>query len=373
MQIVELQPFTFPVPFNVVFKHSSATRRHAENFVVQATTDRSAVGFGEGCPRIYVTDETVASCLIFLNEHRESLLERISDVATLRGWIDDHKSAIDENPSAFCAIELAILDAFGKQSQLPIESLLRIEKTSGIVRYTGVMGDSPFLAFWLLAQRYRRNGFTDIKIKLSGHAKKDRRKLEVWKPRSRGLWRVRLDANNLWENHRDCVDHLATLPTVYWGIEEPMQARDFDSMIHVAQELNCKVILDESCSRVDDLDSIVGESWVCNLRISKMGGLIRTMELADVARQKGIELIVGAHVGETSLLSRAALVLVQFLNNAQLAIEGAFGTYLLKEDLTEEVIEFDSNSAIALEELPARARPGLGLEVKDSKLISLSG
>ncbi len=372
MQIVELQPYTFPVPFNVVFKHSSATRRHAENFVVRATTDRSAVGFGEGCPRSYVTHESVASCSKFLNDHRESLLERIHDVATLRSWVSHHKSAIDENPSAFCAIELAILDALGKQNQLPVESLLGVERISGTVRYTGVMGDSPFLAYWLLAQRYRRNGFTDIKIKLSGQAKKDRRKLDTWKPQGSGLWRVRLDANNLWENHKDCVEHLAMLPAVYWGIEEPLQARDFDSMVHVAQESNCKVILDESCSRVDDLDSIDGESWVCNLRISKMGGLIRTMELADVASQKGIELIVGAHVGETSVLSRAALALVQFFNNTQLAIEGAFGTHLLKEDLTEEVIEFDSNAEIALQELPCLARPGLGLGVKHSKLISLA-
>lgn len=371
MSLVSLQAHTFPVPFNVVFRHSSATRKRTENFVVSATSNSSIEGFGEGCPRSYVTGESVNSCLKFLDEHRNSLLESVSDVATLKNWIHQHSGSIDQNPSAFCAIELAILDVLGKRDRVSLESLLDINGIKDTVRYTGVLGDAPFLAYWLLANRYKRNGFRDLKVKLSGNARKDQRKLELWKKSNQATWRVRLDANNLWRSSDDCVAHLKLLPAVFWGMEEPLQARDFDGMHQVANELKCKVILDESCSSIDDLETIEGESWVCNLRVSKMGGLIRTIELADRARRRGIQAIVGAHVGETSLLSRASLAVVQYLDNAQLAVEGAFGKHLLKEDLTEEVIEFDANASIVLEELPALSRPGLGLNVAASKLIAL--
>ncbi|MXW53678.1 MAG: hypothetical protein F4X44_05990 [Gammaproteobacteria bacterium] len=371
MQLAKLVGFTFPVPFKVVFRHASASRRRAENFVVCVTTDSGVVGFGEGCPRSYVTGESIESCTRFLLNHQSSLENLVVDLRTLKQWIETNKHEIDANPSAFCAIEMAILDALGKEESKAIEALLGLPHESGVVHYTAVLGDAPYAAYWWMSRLYIRNGFSDIKIKLSGDSLRDRRKLQLWQRRITDGLRVRLDANNLWTNWEECIEYLRLLPQVFWGIEEPLQPRDYFGMQQIGSRLGIKLILDESCTRVEDLDNVCGISWVLNLRVSKVGGILRAIELAHLAQQNDLGIIVGAHVGETSLLTRGTLVVLQFLRNRQVAVEGAFGRHLLSADLSDEVIEFDANANIDLDSLYVLRNPGSGLHVDKSKLQSL--
>ena len=371
MKLDRLESFTFPVPFKVVFRHASASRRRAENFVVCATSDDGPTGYGEGCPRSYVTGEDVESCSRFLIMCRDSLLSSVEDVETLHEWILEHRVEIDANSSAFCAIEMAILDAMGRGDSKNIESLLGISRQSGLIHYTAVLGDAPRAAYWWMSRRYIRSGFSDIKIKLSGDLQRDFRKLQLWQGRIADGFRVRLDANNLWSNPADCVEYLGSLPQIFWAIEEPLQPRDYLGMQRIGSLLGIKLILDESCTNIEDLDNISGCRWVLNLRVSKVGGILRAMELLSLAQDKEIGIIVGAHVGETSLLTRGTLVVLQFLRNKQLASEGAFGRHLLTSDLSDEVIEFDTNATIDLASLGVLNRPGSGLTVDRSKLQPL--
>ena len=87
-------------------------------------------------------------------------------------------------------------------------------------------------------------------------------------------------------------------------------------------------------SRTDQLDRLADAParWIVNVRVSKMGGLIRSLALIEAARSRGVLLIVGAHVGETSLLTRAALTIADHAGARLLAQEGAVGTHLLETD-----------------------------------------
>ncbi|HEY6507524.1 MAG TPA: hypothetical protein VIY56_05900, partial [Vicinamibacterales bacterium] len=53
------------IPFVVAFRHASAERRETATVWVEARRGPH-VGYGEGCPRPYVTGETVESALSFL-------------------------------------------------------------------------------------------------------------------------------------------------------------------------------------------------------------------------------------------------------------------------------------------------------------------
>lgn len=60
-QPVRLHFSELRVPLKMTFRHASAARTHGESLWVEAS--RGALrGFGEGCPRSYVTGETRASC-----------------------------------------------------------------------------------------------------------------------------------------------------------------------------------------------------------------------------------------------------------------------------------------------------------------------
>ena len=98
--------------------------------------------------------------------------------------------------------------------------------------------------------------------------------------------------------------------------------------------------------------------------------MIRSLDLAGRAARKGIGIIVGAQVGETSLLTRAGLSLMHACRSALVASEGAFGTHLVKRDLTEPCLMFGHEGVLSTAALPSD--PGLGLQVSRSGLCPLA-
>ena len=95
-----------------------------------------------------------------------------------------------------------------------------------------------------------------------------------------------------------------------------------------------------------------------------MGGLIRSRNIVDAANKLGIAMIIGAQVGETSLLTRAALSIAQYIKANLLAQEGAFGTYLLDRDIVSDALMFGKSGTLSTDGLDFNKKPGFGLLVK---------
>lgn len=372
MRIKRLEVSSFPVPFRVVFRHSSASRSRAENLIVAVSSDSGEVGYGEGCPRQYVTGETVESGAAFIREHAGSIVENVTGVESLRAWASVHREVIDLNPAAFCAVEIALLDLMGKDSAVPVEELLGLPRLTGRFSYSAVLGDSPYLAYWWQFRRYWQRGFRDFKVKVSENLERDRRKLRLFANKPDPRLRVRLDANNLWESADQCILHITSLPHKAYALEEPLQEGDLAGFQRVGEECGAKIILDESLLRVEQLDSLdYPERWIVNLRVSKMGGLMRTLDVARRAAESGVGVIVGAQVGETSILTRAGLTVMHAAKPSLMASEGAFGTHLLHRDLTSQSLMFGEGGEIVIEQTGIGNSPGLGLEVRSNGLLAL--
>src|SRR5437667_398413 len=75
-------------------------------------------------------------------------------------------------------------------------------------------------------------------------------------------------------------------------------------------------------------------------------GLPRSLEVIAAARRHGVPVIVGAQVGETSLLTRAALTVASQARDILLAQEGAFGTLLLGDDVCDPPLMFGPGGQI---------------------------
>ncbi len=364
MRIECLDVFSFPVPFKAVFRHASASRSRAENLIVAARSDDGLTGYGEGCPRDYVTGETVEGGAAFIRRHAQEIADAVTDGASLRAWADEHREEIDEHPAAFCAIELAVLDLLGKAAEAPVEDIVGVPRLDGGFTYSAVLGDSPYLVYRLQHFRYRRKGFTDFKVKVSGDLGRDRRKLRVFGNKQ---LRVRLDANNLWDDADACIAHLNALGGGVFAVEEPLTAGDLAGFERVSEECGVRIILDESLLRASQLDGFGSpERWIVNVRVSKMGGIGRSLEVVERAASLGMGVIVGAQVGETSILTRAGLTGMQAARSVLAASEGAFGTHLLREDLTAESLMFGDGGVLTL---PDASAPGLGLSVREGMLV----
>ena len=372
MRIQRLEVSSFPVPFRVVFRHASASRGQAENLIVAACSNSGLVGYGEGCPRQYVTGETVESGAAFIRKYAGSIIDGVTDVQSLRAWADAHRENIDRNPAAFCAMEIALLDLLGKTGAVPVEELLGLPRLTGWFPYSAVLGDSPYLAYWWQFRRYWKRGFRDFKVKVSDDLERDRRKMRLFRNKQDPRLRVRLDANNLWASADECIRHVTALPHEIYAIEEPLREGDLAGFQRVGVECGAKIILDESLLRVEQLDTLEDpERWIVNLRVSKLGGIMRSLDVAQRAANLGVGVIVGAQVGETSILTRAGLTVMHAARPNLVASEGAFGTHLLRQDLTSESLMFGNDGTLVVEQAGIGGAPGLGLEVRSGDLVTL--
>jgi len=78
---------------------------------------------------------------------------------------------------------------------------------------------------------------------------------------------------------------------------------------------------------------------------------LRSLQIASEAAEKSIPLIVGAQVGETSILTRAAMTVGNAAGDHVLAREGAFGTLLLERDIVEKPLTFGSMGRLDVSQL----------------------
>lgn len=355
------------IPLRRPFRHAAAVHTSTAGVWVEARSARGAVGYGEACPRPYVTGEDLGTVRAFFLRHRADLCARIGGVGDLIAWSEAHRDAIDRNPAAWCAIELALLDLLAKEAGRSVESLLGLPELQRSFRYSAVVGIEGDEGVRTLVDRYVSLGFADFKLKLSGDLAHDRARLAWFRQRALPGRRLRLDANNSWTTVSDAARHLEGLACAFFAVEEPLAPRRWSALAQLGGLFPAaSIVLDESCTRVEDLRALdVAGRWIINVRVSKMGGILRALAVVDAARRSGVRVIVGAQVGETSVLSRAALTVAAHAGDGLVAQEGAFGTLLLAADVCDPPVMFGPAGELTA---PAPA-PGFGLTVRDRTFL----
>jgi len=353
--LIHLEAQLLEVKLKGTFRHAGATRDQGESVWVKAERNGVA-GFGEGCPRSYVSGDDLDSSVQWIQEHSASGEWHFDSVEELKGWSEKNAHRIDAYPAAWCAVEMAFLDLFAREENCSVEKLLGLNGCERQGHYTAVLGDEKEWKFTHLVDHYLVRGFSDFKVKLSGNLKKDQGKLEILKERcgQQGVSevRVRLDANNLWDGRcADAIAHLKALDGPIAAVEEPVGPRDVDDIFEVQAATALPVILDESLCTLGDL-SLYKHSegkLIANIKISKTGGLLRALRLIEELKKLAWPIIVGCHVGETSLLTRAALIAASAAGENLIGHEGAFGDYLVEREPADPVLKFGRNGLLDLE------------------------
>jgi L-alanine-DL-glutamate epimerase-like enolase superfamily enzyme/pimeloyl-ACP methyl ester carboxylesterase len=342
------------LPLKSTVRHAAASRSEGESLWLQARRGNLS-GFGEGCPRDYVTGETLETSSQWLSQHLPEIEARCQSLDQLWKWRSEHAALIDSAPSAWCAVECALLDLFAREKGYSVEALFGLDGPVGRYSYTAVLSDSKEWRFTFAVDNYLTLELSDFKVKLSGDLQKDRDRLmlltQLCEEHCMPNPRMRLDANNLWPGRPEAaIEHLRKLDVPFFAVEEPVAPREVAALSQVSLAMTCPVILDESLCNLHDLTLFDGAKgkFIANLKVSKVGGISRGLELIEAIRARGWPIIVGAHVGETSLLTRAGLLFAQAAGNSLLAHEGAFGSYLLEWDPAEPDLKFGRSGVIDL-------------------------
>lgn len=111
------------------------------------------------------------------------------------------------------------------------------------------------------------------------------------------------------------------------------------------------------------------ENRICNhfnLKISKLGGILSTLNVFELAQQHGVPCQLGSHFGESSLLSSAGALLAAKVEGKLTSCEGALGELLLAKDITSPGIQVVKDGTLCLAHL--WQKPGLVDEVLPERL-----
>lgn len=369
MVVKRLDIWRLRLPFHFPFKHTLAVHAGSENLVVKVTTDNGSAGFGEGVPRQFVTGETLEGAFSFLAETLGPrwLQTSFSSPGELgqklaRLFVDTGAQAF---PGAWCALEMAALDAAGRAWGKSLSDFLGGPKQESI-RYSAVVPMASLEQLPRFLHLVKAQGMRFLKLKVG-----EPHDLEVLDLARKALGRqldIRVDANGAWSAAEAVARINDMLPYGVSAVEQPVAKEDFTGLAEVSRALDIPVIADESlCSEADA--QLLIDLKACrmfNLRLSKCGGLIATVRIRTMAEAAGIACQLGCHVGETSILAAAGRHFAM-CSHRLTYVEGSFAPYLLAKDPVESSVVFGEGGVAS--PLPG---PGLGIAVREDVLADLA-
>jgi muconate cycloisomerase len=368
MRLRSATVYALEIPFVEAFKHSARDRKYCDSIVVRVCDEAGTEGFGEGVPRPYVTGETTE----FVLEHVSRLwseavgreLPDLDGEATLREIeaglpAADHRGLVADNASR-AALETAILDCVLRRRGASLGRLLPPRRTK--VTYSGVITAGTLETALQQARRLTLIGIGQVKLKVGfdDDVARIRALREALGP---GV-SLRLDANGAWtiERAREVLDSVSSADIA--AVEEPLGRGSLESLARLRREVSVPIMADESLVTVADAEALIAAQAVdsFNVRISKCGGLSRSLRIAGLAAAAGIGIQVGSQVGETAILSAAGRHLAAHLERVDF-VEGSYGTLLLTEDVSADPVRFGHRG-----EAPLLSGPGLGPRVLEDRL-----
>lgn len=365
MKIDEVSLYLIKIPFRFSFRHARAARKETVNLVVTAKSGNGIKGIGEGIPREYVTGETAEGCYHFLEKDLMARLKNLS--FEKRGsFLKGLAGALEGIPQAArCAVEIACMDAFSRYHNIPLYNLfipsISVAGPNGF-RYSGIMSAEGALKTCGMALFFKFYGFMEIKLKVG--FENDMFRLKLLRSIAGPDRDIRLDANGAWRVEEAIEKIKAMEPYNISMVEQPVEPQDLAGFKKVTEETGIRTMADESLRTTDEAERL-GKEKVChsfNIRLSKCGGFLNSLKVAEIAERYGLSFQIGCHVGETGILSAAGRHLATCLPNAAY-LEGSYSRFLLMEDIVTSDVGFGRGGVAK-----KLTGPGLGIEVDEGRL-----
>jgi len=371
--LIQLELFHLRLSFRGKFSHAVAQRDSTETVIAAALLADGTMGFGEGLPRPYVTGETIDSLLYNIENTLVGKLERMEPktFAELLERVDNLPFTNEQGKtinSARCCVELALLDAYGKYFNCGLSGI------AGWLGYAGFAGggrmDQVRVSGVLDASEPRRMlhkfrmmwwyGLRDFKLKLGGEH--DLENLELLYRRLKkhitiGQASLRVDANGSWDidTALSMTEELKRFQVC--SLEQPLAREDHSHWRILADLGHVPLMADESLVSLQDAEYLIDNDLIdyFNIRISKNGGLLPAIRLAEMAATRGRRYQLGAMVGETAILAAAGRQFLQMVPDISFT-EICYGTFLLRQDLSRQKMRFGYGGKLSV-------LPGVGLGV----------
>jgi L-alanine-DL-glutamate epimerase-like enolase superfamily enzyme len=354
------------------FVISFATWHHAENLLVLIDTDEGITGYGEASPFKAITDDTRDDALTFLKGAVPLLTgQDPTEIESIHELLEDaSKKTAVESQTSKAALDFACHDIWGQTEGKPVYQLLgrdspRVVPTTitiGIKSLEETAKDAR-----KLMHEYGKDGLRRIKLKVSGDADMDIRRVSAVADVYPG--ELTLDAN---QGYKDPTAAIGMLQRVFEHvgprvilIEEPCPRKQLDMLKRVKENSEIPVYADESMATLEDMELIVAEEAAdgVNIKLPKAGGIFWGRKIADLAERSGISVMVGPMLDGAIAIAAGAhfAAATDVATNADLDTDYYFGTSIAKR------VPFRNGARVPT------AAPGLGIELENWVRTVLDG
>lgn len=372
VKVASLTAYHVRIPLRRPIRHASHSRSDTDNLLIRCVLDDGTEGFGEGVPRRYVTGETIESALELIRQSDlAGQLAPVRDFPTAVAQVERlHLASVPGDDRGIkgnatrCAVELALLDAYGRRFGMPLSEATRLlapelYKPRARVRYSGAITSARGFKARLSSWAMRLYGFHQVKVKVGIAGYDDPARLHtIRRILGRGV-DLRVDANEAW-SPAEVVERIRELdPYRISAVEQPVPHADSACLAEVRKQVSMPIMFDESlCGMVDArLTADKNTCDIFNLRLSKVGGFIPALRLAQFARQHGLACQLGCQIGESAVLSAAGRHFAASVTDLRY-LEGSYDRHLVREALGTTNLTFGWGGWA-----PALVGPGLGITV----------
>jgi muconate cycloisomerase len=179
---------------------------------------------------------------------------------------------------------------------------------------------------------------------------------------------LRLDANEAWSSSTAVAMIEPLLQYDISCVEQPVSHTEVQQLAELRSKLRVPVMLDESLTSLDDAQAAIA-SHTCdlfNIRLSKCGGFLGSLQLAAMATAAGLGFQLGCHPGESGILSAAGRHWACNVKGIRY-LEGSYDRHLVRKLLTNEDITFGYGGRA-----PALTGGGLGVTVNETVLEEMT-
>ncbi|HUX12976.1 MAG TPA: dipeptide epimerase [Spirochaetia bacterium] len=305
MKITRVTAWDVSMPMRSPYTIAYETFHSAENVFVQINTTSGITGFGCAAPDAHVTGETPECVRAELESAARTVL--VGHDPTRIAWLLQRLSAVvPRSPSVLAAADMALYDILGKYARLPVTSLLggfrRCMRTSVTVGILPVSETVEIAAEWV------RRGFRALKLKGGRSVEEDVERVHRVRERVGPKIELRFDANQGYSRDDTMEFVTRTKSARLEIIEQPTPKDHLRELGHITRGVPIQVMADESLVSMVDAYRLARRKLVdiMNIKLMKVGGISRAMQVDSVALSAGINVMVGC-MDESALAIAAGL------------------------------------------------------------------
>lgn len=360
MKITGIEVFEVRVPLKHTYTLSRVigSKETTECVLLKLHTDEGIQGIGEADPHVPFTEESMESITSCILKYLAPVVvgQDPEDIEGINLLMDN---AVKLNLMAKGAIDMACHDISGKISGLPVHQMLGGAKRENIPLVWSVGNSLPGQTLADIREVYDQ-GYRTVMIK-TGHfePETDVERVKLVRKSWPDL-KIIVDVNQGWDVNTAIVSGHKMESLGIEFFEQPVPFWDIEGLAKIRKAVSIPISVDESLLTIHDAKRIIreGAADIFSVKVSKNGGITKTRELIELARENGMNCWMNSML-EEGVTEAASLQLG--LSSTNLLDMGH--AYFSPLRLAEDISTYSEN--IRDIHIHPSGQPGLGISLKE--------